>query len=151
MSLSELLGIKETPQIKKDDSEWKRPTINPFDFVRAIQQTGEELIVDEWSEKQYNAFIVNRAMSMGQDTVVAANEMNCRPHIPKKAQFAFLNAFTRKRKRYNTWVKAEVEEHLQLIQNYFGFDARKARAALRILNEAQIQEIKDHTRKGGIE
>ena len=149
MSLSELLGIKEPPKIKIEE-ESKKPAINPFDFVTAIQQTGEQLIVDEWSEKQYNPYIVNRAMSMGSDTVIPANEMNCRPHIPKKAQFDFLLNFVRKKKRYNKWIKADPEENLKLIQNYYGYNVKKARTALRILTPDNIEYIKGKMKRGGI-
>ena len=45
-------------------------SISPFDFVKSVTDTKENLIVDDWSEKQYNAFIVNKSLSHGQDTVV---------------------------------------------------------------------------------
>lgn len=151
MSLANLLGVKETPKIKVDDAVVKKTAINPFDFVTAIQQTGEDLIVDERTEKDYNPYIVNRAMSMGSDTTIPANEMNCRNHIPKKAQFQFLMSFVRKRKRYNKWLKAEPEENLKLIQEYYGYNIRKARAALTILSPEEIESIKDKMRKGGID
>lgn len=148
MSLAALLGIKEPP--KEKEEKWKKPSIDPFQFVTAIQQTGEELIVDEWSEKQYNAFMVNRAMSMGADTVIAANEMNSRAHMPKKMQFDFLRTFTRKRKRYNKWMKAEPkDDNLALVQAYYGYSVGKARRALAILDGDNIQYIRDRMRKGG--
>lgn len=152
MSLVDLLGIREVPKIKgTDESDWKRPSINPFDFVMAIQQTGEELIDSEWAEKQYNPYIVNRALSMGADTTFPANEMNTKSHIPKFAQFAFLNAFVRKQKRYNKWMKTEEVENLKLVQDYYNFSLSKARIALKLLREDQIEVIRSRMRKGGLE
>jgi hypothetical protein len=150
MSLAELLGGKEVPRLKIDDSEVKKPSINPFDFVTAIQQTGEMLIVDEWSEKQYNPYIINRANSMGADTAIAANEMNCRPHIPKAAQFRFLVEFVRKRKRYNKWMKSEpVDTDVKLIADYYGFNLKRARGALPLHTPEQLQQMRQSMRKGG--
>ena len=69
---------------------YKAPAISPFDFINAIHYSKENLIVDDWSEKQYNAFIINKGLSYGADTVIPANEMNSRPHLDKKMQFSFL-------------------------------------------------------------
>jgi len=149
MSLAGLLGVKEPPKLKTDDGEAKRPAISPFDFVLAIQQTDEDLIVDDWSEKQYNAYIVNRALSMGADTTIAANEMNCRAHLGKKMQFDFLRAFVRKRKRYNKWMKAEVDENMALVREYFNCNNRKARTALSILTPDNLDYMREKLNKGG--
>lgn len=148
MSLASVLGMKEPPKPKLED-DWKKPSLNPFDFVNAIQQTGQDLIVDEWSEKQYNPYIINRALSMGADTALAANEMNSRGDIPKKAQNAFLLAFVRKRKRYNKWLKSEQEEALEIVKKYYRFSDSKARIALGILSESDIEYIKGRMDEGG--
>ena len=64
--------------------------MTPFDYVKAINYTKSNLIVDDLTEKEYNPFIVNRALSMGMDTVLQANEMNRSPHLEKRLQFDFL-------------------------------------------------------------
>ena len=43
--------------------EYKIPSISPFDFANAITENKKDLIVDEWSERQYNAFIINKSLS----------------------------------------------------------------------------------------
>ena len=88
------------PVVKVDEEEFKvkKKAISPFDFVNAIHHTKADMIVDDWSEKQYNPFIVNKALSYGADTVIAANEMNSRPHIEKRPQFDFLKAVVRPKK-----------------------------------------------------
>jgi hypothetical protein len=136
-----------TPQ--QPEEEWKKPHISPFDFVNAIHYTKEKLIVDEWSEKEYHAFVINRALSFGIDTVIPANEMNCRPHIPNRAQFSFLINMVRPRKRYNKWLKAEKVEDLELIQQYYGFSAPKALTALSLLSAEQIDHIRKQMSTGG--
>lgn len=141
MSFLEELG---PPVVEIDESEFnvKIKKISPFDFTNSITDSKASIIIDEESEKQYNAFIVNRAMAFGTDTVIAANEMNARPHIDNKMQYDFLRSVVRKGKRYNKWIKSE-EEDLDAIQQYFGYSFNKAKDALRILTNENITEIKN--------
>ena len=78
------------------------------------------MIVDDWSEKQYNPYIVNKALSYGADTVIACNEMNSRPHIEKRPQFDFLKAVVRPKKRFNKWLKPVKEEDLEVVKEWYG-------------------------------
>ena len=141
MSFLEELG----PPIEVVDEksfEVKNKKISPFDFANSINFTKENLIVDEATEKEYNPFIVNRAMGFAADTVIPANEMNARPHIDNKMQYDFLCAVVRKSKRYSKWIKSE-EENLDAVQEYFGYSFNKAKEALRILSAEDIERIKD--------
>jgi hypothetical protein len=145
MNLFDDEPVKEVEKVEK----YKPPSISPFDFINAINFSKEELIVDEWSEKQYNAFIVNRGLSYGADTVMAANEMNVRHTVPAKAQFRFLINTIRPRKRFNKWIKAEKLEELEVVKQYYGYSTVKAQEALRILTPEQIRTIKTHLYTGG--
>ena len=127
----------------------KKKAISPFDFANSINYTKENLMVDDWSEKQYNAFIINKSLSHGIDTVVAANEMNARPHLDAKLQYDFLCGFIRKKKRFNKWLKPEKEENLEIIKEYFGYSNVRAQEALRLLSEADIEAIKGLLKRGG--
>ena len=149
MSLAFLWG--EEDPVPKEELKYKTPTISPFDFVNAIHYTKEELITDEWSEKQYNPFVVNKALSFGSDTIILANEMNSRPLLDKLLQFQFLINIVRPKKRYNKWIKAEKEaEALNLVKQYYGYSTEKAKSALRLLNASQLDIIKDRLNQGGI-
>ena len=70
--------------IEEEQFQEKLKKISPFDFANSINYTKEDLIVDERTEKEYNPFIVNRAMGFGPDTVIAGNEMNSRHHLDNK-------------------------------------------------------------------
>ena len=135
-----------------DESEFniKLKKISPFDFANSINTTKENLIVDERTEKEDNPFIVNRAMGFGKDTCIAANEMNSRHHLDNKMQYDFLMDVVRQGKRYNKWLKND-EENLEAIQKFFGYSLIKAKQALNLLNDTQIDLIKIHlnTSKGG--
>lgn len=136
--------------ISQKDEEYKTPKISPFDFVNAIHYSKEQLIVDDWSEKQYNSYVVNKSLSFGADTVIAANEMNSRPHLNKRLQFDFLINTIRPRKRFNKWVKAEKIENIDVIKQYYKYNTEKAQQALRILTADQINTIKERLSTGGL-
>lgn len=147
MTINDIFGqAQETPE----EVKYKPPSISPFDFLNSINHTKENLIVDDWSEKQYIPYLINRGLSFGADTVVAANEMNSRPHLDKKLQFNFLINTIRPRKRYNKWVKVEKIEAIELIKAYYGYSTEKARQVLSLFSQQQLDDIKQKLEKGGI-
>ena len=121
-----------------------------FDYVNAILENKKDLIVDEMSEKSYDAFIVNRALSLHKDCIFYANEMNRYYILDKKLQNDFLLNIVRSQKRpFAKWVKAEKSEDLECIKQIFGFSESKAREAIRLLSKEQIQKLKEQTDIGG--
>lgn len=132
------------------EEKYVQKGISPFDFINAINYTKEGLIVDDWSEKQYQPYIVNKGLSFGPDTVIYANEMNSRPHIDKKLQFDFLLNTIRSRKRFNKWIKPEKIEALDVVKDYYGYSTEKARQILPILNSEHINLLKQKLKKGGV-
>lgn len=148
MKVATLEGVIEVKEEKEEKTNL--PAINPFDYVNAIHHTKDNLIVDEWSEKQYNPYIINKALSFSSDTVIQANEMNCRPHIEKKLQFDFLINTIRSRKRFNKWIKPEKIEDLELVKQYYKYNTEKAQQALKLLSDRQLQIIKNKMFTGGL-
>lgn len=134
----------------QDLTEYKIARLSPFDYARSIQETKENLMLDENNEKDYNAYMVNRALSMGRDTVIFANEMNSRPHLDKKLQYDFLINIIRAKKRFNKWIKPEAVDAVEIIQAYYGYSNVKAIQVLPLLSEADIETMRRKTRKGGL-
>jgi hypothetical protein len=132
------------------EEEYKQPAISPFDFINAINYTKDKLIVDDWSEKQYQQYVVNKGLSFSPDTVIYANEMNSRPHLGKKLQFDFLINTIRSRKRFVKWIKPEKIEALDVVKDYYGYSTEKARQVLTILNSEQVNLLKQKLKKGGV-
>lgn len=124
--------------------------LSPFDWSKAICETKQNLMVDDWAEKQYNAFMINRSLSMGQDTVIFANEMNSRSHLDRKLQHDFLINIIRARKRFNKWIKAEAVDAVEVIKEYYGYSTEKARQVLPLLHESDIETMRIKLRKGGL-
>jgi len=79
-----------------------------------------------------------------------ANEMNTRHHVDAKMQNDFLLNTVRSRKRpFTKWAKSEKSEDIECIKIIFGYSNSKAREALRLLSDEQIQELKTKTDIGG--
>ena len=114
------------------------------DFLTAINHTKESLFdtEDEMVQKDYVPYIINRCLSYFPDTILHANEMNKFNHLEKRLQFDYLKHAIRKRKRYSKWLKDETSKDLDLIKRSFNYSNRKAKEALSILSEEDIENIK---------
>jgi len=130
--------------------DYKPPGISPFDFLNSINYGKEDLIVDDWSEKQYPPYLVNRGLSFHPDTVITCNMMNSRPHIEKKLQFDFLINSIRPRKRYGKWMKAQEIELIEMIKQYYCYSTEKARQVASLFEDTQIKLLKQKLEKGGM-
>jgi len=106
-------------------------------------------MVDDLVEKEYLPFIVNRQLSYFQDAIFAANEMNVQSHIDKKLQFHFLLNIIRKRKRFTKWGKPDVIDDMDAVKEYYGYSNEKARQALSLLSQEELEQIKSKVNKGG--
>ena len=124
---------------------------NPFDYVNSVLQNKKQLIVDELTEKEYNPFLTNRSLSYHKDCIMYANEMNRRHLTDKKLQYDFfLNTIRSQKRPFAKWVKVEKSDDLECIKQIFGFSNQKARDALRLLSNEQIQKLKEQTDTGGL-
>lgn len=123
--------------------------MNPFDYVNAINDSKKDIMVDDVTEKAYNAFTINRSLSYFNDTVLAANEMNRLHHLDKKLQFAFLINIVRKRKRFSKWDKPELVNDVEVVKEYYGYSNEKARQVLPLLTSDQILNLREKVQKGG--
>jgi len=104
---------------------------------------------DHLSEKEYNPFLTNRALSYHHDTIGLANEMNQRSDLDHKLQYEFLLNSVRPKKRFAKWDKKEDHGGLAAIKEYFGYGDSKALQALTVLTDDQIEKIKIKIQKGG--
>jgi len=123
--------------------------MNPFDYLNAINSTKKDIIVDESTEKSYNAFMVNRSLSYFYDTTLYANEMNRYHHLDNKLQFHFLINSIRSRKRFSKWLKKSDPDSVEVVKEYYSYSNEKARQVLSLLSDNQINELKQRLYKGG--
>ena len=123
--------------------------MNPYEFVKAINDTKQDIMIDDIAEKAYNAFMVNRSLSYFNDTVLFANEMNRYHHLDNRLQFDFYINIVRKKKRFSKWMKPETVSDVEVVKEYYGYSNEKARSALTLLTSDQINELKKKVFKGG--
>ena len=123
--------------------------MNPFDYLNAINDTKQNIMVDDIAEKAYSPFMVNRGLSYFNDTVLLANEMNKYHHLDYKLQFDFLINIVRKRKRFSKWSKPEVASDVKVIKEYYGYSNEKARQILNLLTSAQLDILRQKVYRGG--
>jgi hypothetical protein len=122
---------------------------NPFDYVNSINISKKDIMTDDISEKAYPAFMVNRALSYFNDTVLYANEMNVNHHLDNILQYHFLINIVRKKKRFSKWLKPQEVNNLELIKEYYGYSNEKAKSVLPLFNNEQIELLKQRIYKGG--
>ena len=125
--------------------------MSPFDYLKAINETKEDIMLTSQDEKKYASFIVNRGLSFFMDTIFQVNELNQNYHLEARLQFDYLLNSVRKKKRYSKWLKPEKLQKLDVVKEYYGFGNEKAKDALRILSEDQLAFIKDKLNQGGVE
>jgi hypothetical protein len=148
MSLGKLLGVEAPVEVSVE--VYKKPRVSPWDIINAINTHDTDLVnPDNEAQCKREAFIVNKGLSYGPDTVIYANEMNARSHLDYQLQFDFLINTIRPRKRYNKWLKAETVEVLDVVQEYYGYSINKARQVLPLLTPEQLMYIKKRLNKGG--
>ena len=120
------------------------------DWLNSINHTKENLIADDPTAiSSYPPYIVNRCLSGTVDSVLFANEMNKYANIDKDLQYSFLLYTLRKRKRFSPWLKKEQIDNLDLVKKHYGYSNEKAKIALNLLTESQIESLKQKHEMGG--
>ena len=125
--------------------------MTPFDYLKAINETKEDVMLTTQDEKKYSSFIVNRGLSFFMDTIFQVNEMNGKHYLDSRLQFSYLLNSIRMKKRYSKWLKPEKLHDLDVVKEYYGFSNEKAKNALEILSVDQLEQIKQKLDIGGVE
>ena len=122
------------------------------DYLNAINFSKVNLLDtdDETWAKKYPPYVINKCLSMFYDCIAQANEMNGYHFLDKKVQFHFYINSIRKRKRFGgKWLSQAKLKNLEYVKEYYGYSNEKAKDALNILTEKQIEDIKETLKKGG--
>ena len=121
------------------------------EIIPSILQSKKVVFEQEHEYKDYNAFLVNRALSYHNDCLLHVAELNRLSCLPKDMQYRYLLNSIRSMKRgFQKWQKIEADPNLECVKTYFGYSNQKAKEALRILTDEQIVEIRRKTDKGGV-
>lgn len=120
------------------------------DWLNSINQSKINLMDEDISSKKdYAPYIINRCLSGTIDTLMYSNEMNKNSSLDKKLQYDFFINTVRTRKRYSPWIKKDNIKDLEVVKSYYGYSNEKAKQALKILTQEQINFIKSKLETGG--
>lgn len=120
------------------------------EIIPAILLTKKDVITSE-NEGDYVPFVVNKALSFHQDCIFYANQMNMLPSSDKLLQnHYYLNTVRAWKRPFRKWQKLETIENLDIVQEYYGYSNDKAKDALKLLTNEQIDAIKKRLTKGGL-
>ena len=119
------------------------------DYLNSINMTKKDVMLDEFDEKKYPAYVVNRCLAPFPDTIIYVNEMNRLCLLDSRLQYDFLLNSIGKRKRFAKWMKASKLKNIDVVKEYYGYSNEKAKQALEVLNEEQIKIIKTKLTRGG--
>ena len=132
--------------INRKEKNWCFQIMELKDWLNSINYNKDDLSEDI---KTYPPYIVNRCLSGHLDCVMFANEMNMYAHLDKDMQYSFYLNSLRKRKRFSPWIKKEKIEDIDSVKQYYGYSNEKAKAALRLLSESELNYIKSKLDIGG--
>ena len=129
--------------------------MNPFEYVNTINSVKKPNMMrdsenDTLAEKEYNAYIVNKALSNFPDTILHANLMNINHHLSNRAQYEFFLNSVRPKKRFAKWAKDEHNEDLEIICGFYQCNKTRAREYLSLLNMEQLDIMKKQLETGGV-
>lgn len=122
-------------------------TINPFDFVNAIN-AGDDVITSADDplamEQAYTPHLTNRAFSYHIDAVLYANEMNMRYGLDKKLQYLYYLYTLKPKRRYGMkWHKPSPRKDIKTLQAVFPCNDERAITVLSLLSKEQMKQIQD--------
>jgi hypothetical protein len=121
--------------------------MNIWDFVNDITLNKKDLMTNSESpnttEKMYEPFLVNRALSYYPDCILSANEMNIQPFLEKKMQYDYLLHTIRPRKRFSKWIKKEKGEYFEFVQMFYKSSRKDTETILSLLTKDQCEYIKE--------
>ena len=113
--------------------------LNSINYTKVnLMDTGDDVY-----EKKYSSFLVNKCLAPHNDTILLVNEVNRYHNIDNKMKYDFLLNTIRSRKRYAPWIKPSKQKNLEYVKEYYGYSNAKAKSVLDILNNEQIEFIKN--------
>jgi len=119
---------------------------NPFDFVKAITYTKENLLTKENSEyfdNDYSSFLTNRTLSYFPDTIFFAQEMNIySSSLSNTQQFTFLLNIISKKARFSKWEsKINDREELECVKSLYNVNREIALEIMTLLKDTELEEL----------
>jgi len=151
MDIADLL-TNDGPVVEEELPVEKRKRYSLFkDFLPDLYERKKNILrMDPDAEKDFAPFIINRAVSMNYDTVLWANEMNKANCATKQMVYDFYCYGLRAGRRYSKWAKKENDDDVAFICEAFSYNKKKAEAALKLISQEELNELRRKFDTGGI-
>ena len=122
-----------------------------FDFLNAINHKKNDIMRDDpQAVKEYVPYRINKFLSQNVDSILFVNEMNARPHCDVELQFDyFINSLRERKRKAQKWHVSESFDNIELVKEYYGYSDTKAKVALSVLVDDELEYIKKRLDKGG--
>ena len=141
--------------IPEEEPEVKVKKLGIFEFFYDITDSKVNLMrgLSEEHHDVYMPYAMNKFLSQSADSLLYVNDMNGLPHLPIVLQYDyFINSIRRRNRRPEKWLVDSFEfDSLENIKEYFNYSNQKAKDALLLLGESELEYIRSKTYKGGKE
>lgn len=122
-----------------------------FKIIDSINFDKDFDMISHFNDSDYIPFMINKAMSMGVDTHLSAQEMNLRASLDKTIQYKYYLYSVRKKKRFNPWVKKlQTSDKAKIIAEYYDISLRKAKEYENLVSSEDLKNMKKYLDKGGV-
>lgn len=110
------------------------------------------LLDEEFIEEHYVPWAINKSLSRTSDGLLVAQEVNMRPGRTKYEQYRYYyHKLSKNTRRFGGRIDATKPKYLELVIEYYDFSKVKALAAIKVLSDAELQDIANALRTGGVE
>jgi len=123
-----------------------------FDFISDINTGKTNILRNEPDAiKDYSPWIVNIGMSLYEDTILYANDLNQYYRLSKVQQYDYYMHAIRKRKRYAKWPKKpKSDTDAKIIAKVFCINISHAEQYIELMDKTILKDILNkHTNFGG--
>lgn len=126
------------------------------DVLTSLFKTKEDLATEIDGQRELveapGPWVINRMISLFPDCVGDVNEINTVQGIDALMQYDFLRFRLKPRtKTFTPWLKAEKpSEDVKLVMEYYKYSEEKAREAMDLLTDDQLELIRDSFFEGGV-
>lgn len=120
------------------------------DCLPSLLNNNNYQLESELEEKEYNSFVVNKALSGYIDVIFYVSEISQYPDLDNKLQYDYYFHSIRKYKRpFQKWLKSSKSDDILAIMEYYDYNHKKAQEVIDLLSDDDISYIKEKLIKGG--
>lgn len=120
------------------------------DIIPSLLEKREHELETQLDEKDYNAFVINRALSHHIDCIFHVANMNLFHDLDSRMQYDYyFHGIKKYKRKYQKWYKVTENKDIDVVKQYYDCSSKKAKEILGLLNEEQLNIIREKLDIGG--